>query len=85
MDFLKVSLSPGMKASSSSARLQGLVTMNWAIWSFRLLRDWTAVNQAKKSWVSEKHMKTHTSMQDSRSIISSTAMAENLQRLLPFF
>lgn len=45
MDFLKVSLSPGMKVSSSSARLQGLVTMNWTIWSFRLLRDWTAAKK----------------------------------------
>lgn len=49
MDFLKVSLSPGTKASSSSGRWQGRVTMNWAIWSFRLLRDCTAAKQTQKS------------------------------------
>lgn len=45
MDFFRVSLSPGMKASSSSARWRGLVTMKWAMWSFRLLRDWTAAKR----------------------------------------
>lgn len=51
MDFLSVSLSPGTKASSSSVRLQGLVTMNWAIWSFKLLSDWTAAKEAKIKFI----------------------------------
>ena len=63
MDFLKVSLSPEMKASSSSARLQGLVTMNWAIWSFRLLRDWTAAKEAKELWLWRgKHKRSRQSI-----------------------
>lgn len=49
MDFLSVSLSPGTKASSSSVRLQGRVTMNWTIWSFRLFNDWTAGNNRDKN------------------------------------
>lgn len=90
MDFLKVSLSPGIKVSSSSARLQGLVTINWAIWSFRLLRDWTAAKQARKSWVSEKckwkaNENTHQHEHNGQSMISSTAMAKYLQLLLPLF
>jgi hypothetical protein len=42
MDSFKVSLSSGMKASFSRDSVPGLVIMKWAIWSFRLFRDWTA-------------------------------------------
>lgn len=49
MDCFRVSLSVGRKVSSSWPMALGLLTIKWAIWSFRLFRDCTAGEQKEKS------------------------------------